>query len=63
MKTNAVPTVKLGDPAHDVATVSGTVPTGHAWCSGVPAGRHCDLHPDELVFTSKVISMGRVSIL
>lgn len=28
VKTNAVATVQLGDPAHDVATVTGTVPDG-----------------------------------
>ncbi|MBX3195171.1 MAG: hypothetical protein KF727_08765 [Microbacteriaceae bacterium] len=28
VKTNAVPSVMLGEPAHDVATVTGTVPDG-----------------------------------
>jgi hypothetical protein len=47
VKTNAVPTVQLGDPAHDVATVTGAVPDGarllfeaYQQDSG-----HRDLHP------------------
>ncbi len=59
VKTNAVPTVVLGEPARDVATVTGTVPegarlvfeayrqhTGEALCTA-----------DELVFTSAVIDL------
>ena len=59
VKTNAVPTVVLGEPAHDVATVTGAVPegarlvfeayrqqTGEALCTA-----------EELVFTSAVIDL------
>lgn len=59
VKTNAVPTVVLGEPARDVATVTGTVPegarlvfeayrqhSGEALCTA-----------EELVFTSAVIDL------
>lgn len=59
VKTNATPTVTLGEPAHDVATVTGTVPegaqlvfeayrqhTGEALCTA-----------EEIVFTSAVIDL------
>lgn len=59
VRTNAVPTVQLGDPAHDVATVTGTVPDGarllfeaYQQDSGTAI---CT--PDELVFTSTRIDL------
>ena len=59
VKTNAVPTVQLGDPAHDVATVTGAVPDGarllfeaYQQDSGTAT---CT--PDELVFTSTRIDL------
>lgn len=59
VKTNAVPTVVLGEPAHDVATVTGTVPDGarllfeaYRQTSDTPT-----CIPEELVFTSAVIDL------
>lgn len=57
--TNAVPTVTLGDPAHDVATVTGTVPAGaqlrfEAYRQDSDAAT-CTR--EELVFTSTVIEL------
>lgn len=59
VKTNAVPTVTLGEAAHDVATVTGTVPEGARlmfeayWQDGDTA----TCTPEELVFTSTVIEL------
>lgn len=59
VKTNAVPEVVLGEPAHDVATVTGTIPTGaqlqfEAYRQDGD-GERCT--PEELVFTSTVIDL------
>lgn len=59
VKTNAVPTVVLGEPAHDVATVTGTVPDGARLV--FEAYRQTSdtetCTPEELVFTSAVIDL------
>ncbi|SJN08636.1 hypothetical protein FM113_03640 [Leucobacter sp. 7(1)] len=59
VKTNAVPTVKLGDPAHDVATVTGTVPDGARLVFEAyrQDGDTATCTADELVFASKVIDL------
>lgn len=59
VKTNAVPKVVLGEPAHDIATVTGTVPEGarlvfEAYRQNSDTAT-CT--PDELVFTSAVIDL------
>lgn len=59
VKTNAVPTVQLGDPAHDVATVTGTVPNG-ARLVFEAYRQDSDTAictPEELVFTSTTIDL------
>ena len=59
VKTNAVPTVTLGEPAHDVATVTGTVPEG-ARLVFEAYRQHTDealCTAEELVFTSAVIDL------
>ncbi len=59
VKTNAVSTVELGDPAHDVATVTGTVPDG-ARLVFEAYRQDSDIAsctPKELVFTSTVIEL------
>ena len=59
VKTNAIPTVELGDPAHDVATITGTVPDGARLV--FEAYRQdsdtATCTPEELVFTSTVIEL------
>ncbi|GAA1318226.1 hypothetical protein ACFSWE_07675 [Leucobacter albus] len=59
VKTNAVATVTLGDPAHDVATVTGTVPDGAKLLFEVyrQNGDTATCTADELVFTSALISL------
>ncbi len=59
VKTNAVPTVTLGDPAHDVATVTGTVPAGAQlrFEAYRQDGDTATCTPEELVFTSTVIEL------
>jgi hypothetical protein len=59
VKTNAVPTVTLGDPAHDVATVTGTVPEGARLVFEAyrQDGDNATCTPEELVFTSTVIEL------
>lgn len=59
VKTNAVPTVTSGDPAHDVATVTGTVPTGAQlrFEAYRQDGDTATCTPEELVFTSTVIEL------
>ncbi|MBD8054434.1 hypothetical protein ICV35_12210 [Rhodococcus ruber] len=59
VKTNAVPTVTLGDPAHDVATVTGTVPDGARLMFEAyrQDGDTATCTPEELVFTSTVIEL------
>lgn len=59
VKTNAVPTVTLGDPAHDVATVTGTVPNGARLVFEAyrQDGDTATCTPAELVFTSTVIEL------
>ncbi|WP_449280553.1 hypothetical protein [Leucobacter sp.] len=59
VKTNAVPSVMLGEPAHDVATVTGTVPDG-ARLVFESYRQHTDealCTADELVFTSAMIDL------
>lgn len=59
VKTNAVPTATLGDPAYDVATVSGTVPDG-AQLRFEAYRQDSDTAtctPEELLFTSTVIEL------
>ena len=59
VKTNAMANVKLGDPAHDVATVTGTVPDGARLI--FEAYRQdsdtATCTPEELVFTSTTIDL------
>lgn len=59
VKTNAVPTVTLGDPAHDVATVTGTVPDGAElrFEAYRQDGDTAACIPEALVFTSSVIEL------
>ncbi len=59
VKTNAVPTVTLGDPAHDVATVTGTVPNGaQLWFEAYrQEGDTATCTAEELVFTSMVVEL------
>ena len=59
VKTNAVATVTLGDPAHDVATVTGTVPEGAQLLFEAyrQNGDTATCTADELVFTSALISL------
>lgn len=59
VKTTAVPTVTLGDPAHDVATVTGTVPDGAQlrFEAYRQEGDTATCTPEELVFTSTVIGL------
>lgn len=59
VKTNAVATVVLGNPAHDVATVSGTVPDGATLLFEAyrQNGDTATCTADELVFTSEVIEL------
>ena len=59
VKTNAVPTVQLGDPAHDVATVIGTVPDGARLIFEAyqQDSDTATCTPDELVFTSTTIDL------
>ncbi len=59
VKTNAVPTVTLGDPAHDVATVTGTVPDGARlmFAAYRQDGDTATCTAEELVFTSTVIEL------
>lgn len=59
VKTNAVPEVVLGDPAHDVATVTGTVPDGAQLVFEAyrQDGESATCTPEELVFTSKSINL------
>ncbi|WP_026937897.1 hypothetical protein [Gulosibacter molinativorax] len=59
VKTNAVPTVVLGEAAHDVATVTGTVPEG-ARLVFEAYRQHTDealCTAEELVFTSAAIDL------
>ncbi|WP_185715074.1 hypothetical protein [Gulosibacter macacae] len=57
--TNAVPEVLLGDPAHDVATVTGKVPEGSTlkFEAYRQDGSEALCTADELVFTSETIEV------
>jgi len=59
VKTNAVPEVVLGNPAHDVATVTGTVPDGARLVFEAyrQDGDVAICTPGELAFTSKIIEL------
>ncbi len=59
VRTNAVPEVVLGEPAHDVATVTGTVPDGAQlrFEAYRQDGDQARCTPEELVFTSTVIGL------
>lgn len=59
VKTNAVPDVVLGNPAHDVAAVTGTVPDGARLVFEAyrQDGESSTCTPAELVFTSKLIEL------
>ena len=59
VKTNAVPTVTLGDPAHDVAAVTGTVPDGARLVFEAyrQDGDTATCTAEDLVFTSTVIEL------
>ena len=59
VKTNAVPTVTLGKAAHDVATVTGTVPEGARLMfeAYLQDGDTATCTPEELVFTSTEIEL------
>ncbi|WP_294179736.1 hypothetical protein [uncultured Schumannella sp.] len=59
VRTNAVPAVVLGDPAHDVATVTGTVPDGARLVFETyrQTSDTATCTPEELVFISAVIDL------
>ncbi|WP_157517864.1 hypothetical protein [Microbacterium resistens] len=59
VKTTALPEVVLGEPAHDVATVTGTIPDGARLVFEAyrQDGESAICTPDELVFTSKLIEL------
>ncbi len=59
VKTNAMPEIVLGEPAHDVATVTGTVPDGAQLVFEAyrQDGDMATCTAEELVFTSKIINL------